>query len=415
MPSTDVSSVHFVRHDRELAAVAQRPRLLVLAPRYPYPLVSGDRVRIVHVCRQLAAGFDITLLCLCDDRTELEAPVPTDAPFVSVERVWLPRYKSYLNVLRALVGSLPLQVAYYRSAEFAVRAEVLSEQHDLVMAHLIRTAPYAVAAGKPRVLEMTDAISRTYERARGAADRTRQRTWIYRIEEERVRAFEQATLEQFELVTVVSEQDREHLLRGRSAPNVAVFSNGVDTESFPFREPSSAEPVVAFVGNLTTLPNLDAANYFAREVLPLLRRKRPWTFRVIGRIARSDAQRLASIEGVEVTGQIPSVPDAVTDAQAGVCPMRIGSGIQNKILEYMALGLPTVTSSMSLQAIRAEPGREILVADEPAAYVAHLETLYADTALARTIAHAAHAYVTRQHGWETILRPLVERMLALVG
>lgn len=392
-----------------------KPKLLVLAPRYPYPIVSGDRVRLVNVCRQLSTRFDITLLCMCDDRSEFNADVPSDAPFVHVERVWLPRYRSCINSLWALAKTQPLQVAYYGSGRFERRVRMLAERHDLVMAHLIRTASYATSLGKPCVLEMTDAISRTYERARKTGDRKRLRTWVYSLEETRVRRFEQRMLDRFDLITVVSEHDRIHLAAGTETPNVAVASNGVDLATFPYYESFSTDPIVVFIGNLTTLPNLDAATYFAEDVLPALRRARPWIFRVVGRINPNDAARLARCEGVEITGQILRVSDAVAGARAGVCPMRIGSGIQNKVLEYMALGLPAITSSMSLQSLRAQPDREILVADDPAAYVAHLEKLFVNTDLARNVARAARGYVERNHNWEAELKPMVARMLALVA
>src|SRR5262245_30738154 len=174
--------------------MSRKPRLLVLAPRYPYPLVSGDRVRLVYLCRELAKAFEITLLCLCDDANELVAPVPGDAPFATVERVWLSRWRSLFSVLRALFSDTPLQVAFYRSPKFARRVRELASSHDVVLAHLIRTADYAAAVDKPRAIELTDAISLIYERATSTGSRLRLRTWVYGIERARVLRFERAAL-----------------------------------------------------------------------------------------------------------------------------------------------------------------------------------------------------------------------------
>jgi len=170
-----------------------------------------------------------------------------------------------------------------------------------------------------------------------------------------------------------------------------------------------------FLGNLTTLPNLDACAYFAREVLPLLRAHRPWTFRVVGRISPRDARSLAAFDGVEVTGQVPDIAAAVRGARAGVCPMRMGSGVQNKILEYMALGLPAITSSLSLRTIAALPNREILVADDGRAFAEHLERLFADRDYGLRIATAGRDYVLRNHAWAAHLAPLVERMSGMAS
>jgi glycosyltransferase involved in cell wall biosynthesis len=395
--------------------MSKRPRLLVLSPRYPYPLIGGDRVRVFHICKELAQHFDITLLCMCDLREEFTAPVPVDAPFARVERIWLPRWRSYLNVLRALPGSLPLQVAYYQLPSFERRVQELLPEHDIVLTHLIRTSGFVMHSPTPRVLEMTDAISMNYERSTGTSSRKRLRTWIYAIEQQRVLRYERAMLESFNLVTLVSEIDRRYLVGDQPATNLIVCSNGVATDRFPFQPRFDAEPVVTFIGNLTTLQNLDACYYFAREVMPALRRVRPWVFRVVGRIRDADSRALSAMEGVQVTGEVPSVPDTVRGARAGVCPMRVGAGIQNKLLEYMALGLPAITSSLSLQALSAQPGRELFVADAPEQYVQHLEKLFADPALSLEMATAARAYVQATHDWSVHLAPMVERMRALAA
>lgn len=387
----------------------------MLSPRYPYPLISGDRVRIHYMARELSRHFDATLLCLCDDEDEFRAPVPSHSPFDSIERIWLPRWRSYANVLRALGSAAPLQVAYYRHAEFARRTRELVAGHDIVLAHLVRTAGYALDISLPKVLEMTDAISLTYERTKGTTSKRRVRTWIYGIEQRRLRRYEERMLEAFDPVSLVSHVDRSYLLKTVERENVLVCPNGVDLDEYPFQLQFDAAPVVVFFGNMTTLPNLDACTYFVREVLPSLRKIRPWTFRVIGRIRAPDARALRALDGVEVVGEVPSIAAAVRGARAGVCPMRIGAGMQNKLLEYMALGLPAITSTLSLRPISARPDAEVLVADDPEAFVRQVERLYADTELSRRLAAAARTYVADNHAWGAHLAPLVLAMLHAVG
>jgi glycosyltransferase involved in cell wall biosynthesis len=391
-----------------------RPRILVLTPRYPYPVVGGDRLRIHHICRNLAPHCDLTLISMCDSQAEMNQSLPDDRIFTRIERVLqLPR-RSYLNVLRSLPTRLPMQVAYYFSQEFRARYQELIAQHDLCLGHLLRTAEYMTESGKPRVLEMTDAISRTYERAIGLGRNWRLRSFVYRLEESRVREYEMRVLGQMDLVTVVSERDRAYLQQRGSWPNLIVCGNGIDLTRFPF-SPKVENRTIVFVGAMTTLPNIDACTWFAKNVLPELHRDLGVKLKVVGRIRERDAMLLRRLRGVQVTGEVPDVVAEMRGALAAICPMRIGSGIQNKILEYMAVGIPTITSSLSLEGLAAQPRTEVLVADTAADYRAHVEMLLREPDRGGRIAAAGRAYVEREHDWGRCLAPLVRQILQLCG
>lgn len=390
-----------------------RRRILVLTPRYPYPVVGGDRLRIHELCRELAREHELTLLSLCETVEEMNSPHPTDGVFTTIERVLLPRWRSLASVLAALPSRTPLQIGYYRSAEFAARVQALLPQHDLCLAHLIRTGEYVRSAPIPVVLEMTDAISMNYQRVRELNKSRGLRSWIYRLEADRLLKYERSIVDDFALVTLVAEPDRDYLLQGRAAPHVMVCSNGVDVSALPFSVRRHSEPVAAFIGNMTSIQNLDAALFFAEEVLPLVREALPCRMRVIGRIRPGDARRLQSLPGVEVVANVDSVAAAVGQARVGVAPVRIGAGVQNKVLEYMALGLPVVTSRVALEGLQARPGLEVLVADSPTEYAQALQWLWADSGLRSEMATAARSYVLQHHSWSSRLRPLVAAVNSL--
>lgn len=385
-----------------------RRRILVLTPRYPYPVVGGDRLRIYALCRELARHHELTLLSLCETEEELHSPCPVDGVFANIERVLLPRWRSLLGVLTALPGRTPLQIAYYRSPEFAERVQALLPKHDLCVAHLIRTGEYVRSSPVPVVLEMTDAISMNYQRVRELGKSRGFRSWVYRLEADRLLEYERAVLDDFAIVTLVAEPDRDYLLQARGAPHVMVCSNGVDVDALPFSERRDSEPVAVFIGNMTSIQNLDAALFFAEEVLPLIREGLPCRLRVIGRIRPRDAKRLEALPGVEVLANVRSVANAVGRARVGVAPVRLGAGVQNKVLEYMALGLPVVTSRIALEGLQARPDQEVLVADTPAEYAAALQRLWEHEDLRSTIATAARAYVREHHAWSNRLGPLLD-------
>jgi len=388
-----------------------RPRLLILTPRYPYPVIGGDRLRIYFICKVLSAHFRLTLLSLCESEVEMTSSLPEDGVFEHVERVYLPKWRSRLNSLMALPTRTPLQNAYYRSADFRDRIRTLAPKHDGVLAHLIRTGDAIRDLTQPKFLEMTDAISLNYARV-GRERRTSAdlRSQVYRIESERLEAYERAIVDDFDHAFLVSSVDREFLY-GRHPERLArvtVASNGVDLSGLPFAfSPESGDLV--FIGNMTTLQNLDAVQYMAREVLPLVRRQRPAVrLRVIGRIGPNEQAQLENVDGVVVTGQVDSVAAAAHGGAVGVCPMRLGAGVQNKVLEYMALGLPTVSTSIGLEGFHARDGIELVVADDPGAFAARVLQLLEDRAAASAMAQAARAYVESRHTWEAMLQPMVD-------
>lgn len=392
----------------------KRKKLLILTPRYPYPVIGGDRLRIYYLCRELAQSFSLTLLSMCDCREELESPLPDDGVFDRIERVYLPKWRSYLNVILALPTSIPLQVAYYRNKYFASRLQLLLPEHEAVLAHLIRTGDYVQNVAKPRILEMTDAISLNYCRLKQSSVNKSLKSYVYTLEADRLLRYEKNILTKFDLVSLVSDTDRLFLVEGRSANNVLVCSNGVDLRLFPF-EPDYRYPVIVFIGNMTTLQNLDACHYFIDEVMPLLLNLRPYIFRIVGKIQPKDAKRLSSFANVEVTGKVDDISTAVKGASVAICPMRIAAGVQNKILEYMALGLPTVTSSIGFEGLEAQAGEDLLIADEPAEYVMSIEKIIGNVDFAKNLARRARLYVERDHSWESKIAPMTERIHALLG
>jgi glycosyltransferase involved in cell wall biosynthesis len=396
--------------------VGGRPRLLVVTPRFPYPVIGGDRLRIFQMCRELAKDFDLGLASLCDTPAELELRLPNDGVFNVVHRVLLPRWRSVACALLAVPTRASLQVAYYRSAVLRRLVARLAPQYDVLLAHLIRTAPYVLGHGRPAVIEMTDAISLNYERVRRlGARRVAFRPVVYALEAERARRYELFVARRAALSTFVSGVDRNHLLA--SAPHLrdktAVFPNGVDTDSLPYAFAQRSN-IICFIGNMTTLQNLDAARFFAEEVLPLVRAECPDAkFKVVGRVNGHARRILDRLAFTEVTGAVESVVGEARGSAVGVCPMRIGAGVQNKILEYMALGLPVVASSVGYEGLEARVGRELLVADSPPEFARAVIRLLLDRSFAEHLASAARRHVVAHHSWSALFSPLRERLRAL--
>lgn len=390
--------------------MSRRGRILVLTPRFPYPVIGGDRLRIHAICRALAREHSLTLLSLCEHRDDFDPALVTDTVFDRIERVYLPRWRSLMQVVAALPGQTPLQVAFYQSSDFARRIAELLPEHDLALAHLIRTGNYLVdQCIVPTVLEMTDAISMNYARVRDhAAGGLLGR--VYALEQGRLQAYERRMPQAFTTVSMIAEGDARHLWGTSLSDNLVIASNGVDCNMLPWRDRVRNRPIVAFIGNMYTVQNMDACRHFVTEILPQIAEHDLIEFRIVGRIRDRDAAWFRTYPRVTVTGEVPSIPDAVADARVGVCPVRVGAGVQNKVLEYMALGLPVVCSPVGYEGISAVADRDLLVATTPAMFAAYVACLNIDEKLYCGFALNGRRFVETMHTWDMVLAPLTSRI-----
>ncbi|WP_343669749.1 glycosyltransferase [Paraburkholderia heleia] len=392
-----------------------KKKLLVLTPRLPYPVIGGDKLRIYHLCKALSRQYSLTLLTLCDTREEMDCELPEDGVFDRVERVFLSKARSYMNTLLALPTRTPLQVAYYRSRAFAAAVERMLPSHDGVLVHLVRCAEYVRKSDKPRVLEMTDAISLNYSRVKQLKNARGLKSRVLGLEAKRLGDYERAIVDDFDLSVLVSQTDKDYLFPGSNAGNVMVCSNGVDLSGLPYSVRSMASRVLIFIGDMRTVQNEDMCHFFAQEVLPLLRKRADYRFRIVGSISLELAERFRAYDGVEVTGRVASVADAARDGAIGVCPMRIGAGVQNKILEYMALGLPVVATSLGYEGLGARSGHDLLIADSPPEFAERIEWLTTNEAAAVQMARGGRAFVEQEHEWGMMVAPLLGKLRQLLG
>ncbi|EKO3680654.1 glycosyltransferase [Vibrio metschnikovii] len=383
--------------------------ILVITPRFPFPVIGGDRLRIYEICKELSKTNKIILASLCETREELEHEIPDDSVFDTVHRVFQPKWKSYVQCIAALPTNKPLQVAYYKNHEFAKLIKELSKNCQVVLPHLIRVAEYVSNSPSYKVLEMTDAISMNYKRFIDSGERFGIKGAIYKFEYKRLNRYEKRIARKFDLNVLVSNYDRDFLFS--DAPELMkrtiVCSNGVDSSKLPYSF-SQDNKVIIFIGNMNSTQNFDAAYWFASKVMPLLSNHGNYTFKVIGRIKDDAKNKLLKLSNVLVTGSVENVSEHAKGALAGVCSVRLAAGVQNKILEYMAMGIPCITSSTGLEGLDATPDEDILVADSPLNYVECIRLLESNVELAKKISENGFAYIQNHHSWETKLAPLVE-------
>lgn len=395
--------------------------VLYLVHRMPYPPNKGDKVRSYHLLRHLAARHRVWLGSFVDD--------PDDEAHAGTLRQWCvdlhlarlhPR-SARLHSLPALLGDEPLTLRYYRDAGLAdwVRRTAAQQRLDAVVVFSSSMVQYAdLVSDVPVLVDFVDVDSAKWTQY---ADHHRwPMSWVYRREGERLLAYERAVAARVAHSFFATEQEAElfRRLAPECAGRVGWFGNGVDADHFA-PDPSRASPFIAdelpvvFTGAMDYWPNVDAVTWFAGEMLPRLRERRPaLRFHVVGRNPAPAVQALAG-DAVRVTGTVPDVRPYLQHAAVVVAPLRLARGIQNKVLEAMAMGRPVVATAGCAQPIAAQPGVELVPATDAADFVREVDALLADPARAAAVGAAGRAHVLRAHSWLAQLAPVDHHLDAL--
>lgn len=375
-----------------------RPAILIITPRFPLPAIGGDRLRISSIIEHLAHDFDVDVFSFYAGDAEL-SHLPRLQQFCRQVHVFrMGRAAKARNTVAGWVRGLPLQVAHYysRAAQAEIDRLVARNRYDAVLAHLVRSAEYTRGMPPERVvMEMTDAIAMNYHRI------TRPHTpmeAVYLVERGRLAGYEAEAVGRAAAAVVVADTDRRFLQQQGARGQVRVITNGTDVTA-PAGVAADRR-TIAFLGNLRYAPNEDMVVRFAAGILPRVLRSRPDArFLVIGANPTRRIRRLHNATSIVVTGQVPDPAPVLAAARVSVCPMRFGAGVQNKVLESMALGVPVVATSAGHEGIPAEPGREILLADDDDAFADEVLRVLSDDRLHSELAAAGQDFIERSFRW----------------
>ncbi len=389
--------------------------LLFLAHRIPYPPNKGDKIRSWHILRHLARRHRVHLGCFIDDPADREyekvlREICGDCCFVELK----PRRSRILS-LRGLLTGAPLTLPYYASAELArwVRATIDRHRPDRLFFYSSAMAQFdaPTAYGARRVIDLVDVDSQKW--AEYARRQPWPLSWIYAREGRTLLRFERAMADRMDASVLVSAAEAALFagLAPEAAHKIHAVNNGVDTDYFspdrtyetPF--PAKAVPFV-FTGAMDYWPNIDAVEFFARSVLPMLREACPdATFWIVGSSPARAVLDLKSIPGVVVTGRVPDVRPYLAHATAVVAPLRLARGVQNKVLEAMAMAKPVVATAQAAEGIDAVAGSDLLVGDTPEAMARHLIAIARDGAH-RGLGPRGRSYVLATYDWQKSLYKL---------
>jgi len=391
--------------------------LLLLIHRIPYPPNKGDKIRSWNLLKHLAQHYKVHLATFVDDEDDWQHVPTVQALCASSHFGKLNPLSGKVRSLGALASKRSLSFDYYRDSAMQSWVDQAMAAHkiDRVLVFSGPMAQYAENYPQARrVVDFCDVDSDKWRQY--AANKPWPMSWLYRREADTLLAYERHVARTCDASLFVSEPEAQlfRTLAPESEAKIGYFNNGVDTDYFSperdYARPYGAdERALVFTGAMDYWPNIDAVQWFATEIFPQLYKAMPaLRFYIVGARPTAAVSALGQQAGVIVTGTVPDVRPYIHHAEVTVAPLRIARGIQNKVLEAMAMARPMVVSKQALEGIDAVPGSELLLADGAAAFISTLSALLATPN--PSMGAAARAKAERQYSWPSNLARIEARL-----
>jgi polysaccharide biosynthesis protein PslH len=387
-------------------------RVLYICHRIPYPPNKGEKIRAFHQLRGIASRHEVDLFTLADQPEDLAHRPALQQYCREVTVAPLNASLARLRSLPYLFTRTPLTIPCFDSAELhrAVRSALARRSYDRIFVYCSAMAQYAEGVGSiPILTDLVDVDSDKW--LQYATSSHFPFSAVYRREGLRLRDYERKICQRSARVLVTTEREASLAREVLGINNVDVVSNGVDGEYFsPTAFPPNASAAsIIFTGDMSYRPNEDAAAHFALQVFPLVRRVyRDARFLIVGRNPTRKTRRLSQVDGVEVTGFVPDVRTYLAKAHVAVAPFLIAAGIQNKILEAMAYGLPVVATSRTTQGLCPIVADMVDTGDTAEEMAARVVLLLRDCRLAHSKGIDGRQRVAGEYKWAQSLDRLLE-------
>jgi len=377
--------------------------------RVPYPLIKGDKLRAYYHIMELSKYHEIILFALSDTKVE-DIAIKELKKYCS--RIYIFRlrwHKIIWGIIKAFFFGKPLQIGYFYDSSIKKQVnKIVSEQCvEHIYCQLIRVSEYVKHFNIPKTLDYQDVFSKGVERRIKTAPILLR--LVLKLEYKRLLKYEREIFDYFTNKTIISKPDRD-LIQHKNNEEIHVVPNGVDYNIF---RPIEAEKKfdLIFTGNMSYPPNINAVCYLVSEIMPLLIKHNPTVKLLIAGAHPVKKIKDFQSENVIITGWVEDIRMCYAESKIFIAPMQIGTGLQNKLLEAMAMQLPCISSSLANAALGAEERKEILIGETPEAYAAHVITLLTDSSYAKKMALEGFSFVKTHYSWENnvgIVRSIIE-------
>ncbi len=375
-------------------------RIFVLLSRVPYPLEKGDKLRAFHQIKELSKKNEI-ILCALNPLSNLdkqEAFSKLQPYCLSINFLDLPAHIRLWNMALTLLGSKPIQTGYFYNSKAAKEINRLIDTYkpDHLYCQFIRTTEYLIHHKIKKTLDYQDVLSHGLKRRLSNASLIS--ASLFKMEYRRLVDYERKVFDLFDNKTIISIPDK-NLIQHDNKKEIHVIPNGVDHSFFKPIDKEKKFDVV-FTGNMGYPPNVDAAGYLINEIMPIVWKKIP-TAKVL-LAGASPSRKVTNLQSnlVVVSGWLDDIRDAYSSARVFIAPMRIGTGLQNKLLEAMSMKIPSITTPLANDALQAKDGYEILIGKDAEELSKSIIKLIEDKKTYDQLAINGYNFVHNNHSWE---------------
>lgn len=373
-------------------------KILIALPRFPYPLEKGDKLRAYHQIRTLSRKNEIFLFCVSHtpvspDQIEALKPYCKEIKIVRPARI-----VSIFNACRNYVRTKSLQIGYWDSkvARKECKRMVERAKPDVIYSQMVRTMPWVARLGIPKVMDFQDALSKNVERRMEISSGIMHA--ILHYEFKMLRSSEYNSFKIFNDLTIISEPDSEAIPHQKNE-EIHIIPNGVDFDCFKCRECDKRYDIV-FCGNMQYEPNINASTFLVNEIMPLVWKEIPDAKVLIAGANPKQAVKKLSSKNVTVSGWVDDISECYAQSHIFVAPMQIGSGLQNKLLEAMAMNIPCITTPLANSALKATENKEILIGEAAADFANHIVALLRSEEKRKVLSEQAFTFVKEHYSWE---------------
>jgi len=380
-------------------------KLLVLLSRFPYPLEKGDKLRAYHQIKELAKHHEIHLVCLTDQNIKDEWVIEVKKICKELHVFKLNWALIYLNTAKQFFTDKPFQVGYFyqRTIQKKINSLIVEIKPDHIYCQLIRTAEYVKNIQHiKKTIDYMDALGKGMSRRSEISTGIKKR--LFKMEAKRLSEYENRIFDYFNHHTIISEQDRKFINHAQQN-DITIIENGIDESFFNFDKVVDKKYDLVFIGNMNYAPNIECAEFIVNEILPDLSLKNPSIQLLIS--GANPHQRILNLEGknVTVSGWVEDIRQSYASGKIFVAPLFIGTGLQNKLLEAMAMGMPCVTTTLAANGLGIHDKQIVLTADSKEEFVEKISALLEDENLYAELSKSARDYVQQSFSWrEAVLK-----------
>ena len=377
-------------------------KILVVTTKFPFPLFSGDKLRIYNIFKYLSKKNKVDLIY-----TEPKENFKKKIRFID-KTIFIKtrRIEKYFNILFFLMMGKPLQVGYFFSSEMRAKINEIKKNYDAIIFHLIRSVEFLPKNYEgTKILEMTDLISKNYSQLYKKLNFINPLKYLYLIEQVLLEKYEKKIAESFDRIVLVSKRDGKYFSIGNKVKKrVQIISNGTDIKKKKYNFKKKNKDII-FIGNINYLPNKIACHDFIKTTMPKLEMKGiNITFKIIGQTSNLLKFYLARFKNVEVYNNIISPEKLCRNAICGISNLSVVTGIQNKIMEYMRIGLPTIISEKCFDNLNFIKNKDLLVYKNQDEFVEQIVKLKTKKLFAKKISKNCYEKIRSKYTWEKSLK-----------